>query len=168
MQLKDIDKARYRKHLYIVIIASIAILVIGSLSLSQLLIMLFPDADGSHFHWNLTGVVATAILIGWLLNKFRNHPFMTEVTYIWELKQVLNQVTRKLQKLKNAAQQGDVRAMNALQFSYSGSRLLWQLDDNTIVMDELALEQAKLDKLAQKYAVTLDVNAFSADDLTLF
>lgn len=168
MKLKSIDKARYRKHLNIVIIACIAVLVVGSLSISQLLIVFFPDADGSHFHWNLLGVVMTGITLGLLLNQFRDHPFMTEVTYIWELKQTLNQITRKMQKLKQAAEKGDVTAMTLIQYSYSGSRLLWQLDDNTIVMDELAIEQANLDTLAAKYAIELRADAFDAKDLAQY
>lgn len=168
MQLKDIDKVRYRKHLNRVIVACIAVLAAGSLGIAQLLIALFPDPDGAHFHWNLLGVVLTALVIGFWLNKIRNHPFMTEVTYIWELKQVLNQITRKMQKLQTAAAQGNVTAMTALQYSYAGSRLLWQLDDNTIVMDELAVEQAKLDALAAKFNIELDSSAFDIKDLAQF
>lgn len=110
----------------------------------------------------------TGLTIGLLLNKFRDHPFMTEVTYIWELKQTLNQITRKMQKLKQAAEKGDVTAMTIIQYSYSGSRLLWQLDDNTIVMDELAIEQANLDTLAAKYAIELRADAFDAKDLAQY
>jgi len=44
MQLIDIDKARYRKHLNRVIIGCIAVLVVGSLGIAQLLIALFPDS----------------------------------------------------------------------------------------------------------------------------
>ena len=168
MQLKDIDKSRYRKHLNIVIAACIAVFVVGSLGIAQILISLFPDPDGSHFHWNLSGVILTGILIGFTLNKNRNHPFMTEVTYVWELKQTLNLITRKMRKLQSAASEGNVTAMTMIQYSYAGSRLLWKLDDNTIVMEELAIEQAKLDALANKYKVTLDIEAFDVSDLAQF
>lgn len=151
MQLIEVNKARYKKHLNIVIVSAIAIFVAGSLGISQSLIALFPDESGSHFHWNLTGVIITAIFIAYILNKYRNHEFMTEVTYVWDLKQTLNKINRKMLKLKDAANKGDANALTALQFSYAGSRLLWQLDDNTIVMEELAIAQAELDSLAQKY-----------------
>ena len=80
---------------------------------------------------------------------------MTEVSYVWDLKQSLNKITRKMAKLKQAAQQGDVDAMTAIQYSYAGSRQLWQLDDNTITMDDLAMWQAELDSLASKYQVEI-------------
>ena len=66
MQLIQINKARYRKHLNRVIVGCAASLAIGSLAISQTLIALFPDESGSHFHWNLLGVIVTSIGIGWV------------------------------------------------------------------------------------------------------
>lgn len=155
MQLIDIDKARYRKHLKIVFIGCAVGLAVGSLALSQTLIAIFPDESGSHFHWNLLGVVVSAVTIGWLLNRYREHDFMREVTYVWELKQALNKITRKMRKLEAAALEGNRNALLVMQYSYAGSRLLWQLDDNTLTVDELAIKQHELDHLAEKFNVTL-------------
>ena len=165
MQLIQIDKARYRKHLNRVIIGCGLALAIGSLAISQLLIALFPDESGSHFHWNLIGVVITSLTIGWALNKYRTHEYMTEVVYVWDLKQALNKITRKMAKLKAAGREGNPQALLAIHYSYAGSRLLWQLDDNTITMDELAIKQAELDNVAAKFNVTLNVDDY--DDVIL-
>lgn len=168
VQLINVNKARYRSHLKYVIIACIVLLAAGSLLISQLFIALFPNVNGSHFHWNLSGVVVTSIFIAWCLNKSRHHPFMTEVVYVWELKQALNKITRKMRNIKKAADQGDVNALTALQFSYAGSRLLWKLDDNAIVMDELAVEQLALDKLLQKYQLSIDPNHYTQSMLDAY
>ncbi|MGI5310722.1 DUF3087 domain-containing protein [Rheinheimera sp. WS51] len=168
MQLIKIDKTRYRKHVNRVIAACVIGLAISSLAISQTLIALFPDPSGSHFHWNLLGVVVTTITIGWLLNKYRHHPFMTEVVYVWELKQALNKITRKMPKLKAAGQAGNIDALVAIQYSYAGSRLLWHLDDNSIVIDELALAQLELDALAKKYQVTLNADDYNEQILRQF
>ncbi|CAM4024211.1 DUF3087 domain-containing protein [Pseudoalteromonas byunsanensis] len=168
MQLQKIDKARYRSHLNKVIFACIVCLTAGSLGISQALIALFPDQDGSHFHWNLLGVVTSALVIGWLLNKFRAHPFMYEVVYVWDLKQALNRVTRKMPKVKKAAHQGDVDAMLAMQFSYSGSKQLWELDDNTITLEDLGIWQAELDSLAAQYQAKLDIQQYDEAILKKF
>jgi hypothetical protein len=58
-------------------------------------------------------------------------------------------------KLKAAAQEGNINALLAINFSYAGSRLLWELDDNLIIMDQLAIDQAEIDSLAMKYNLTL-------------
>lgn len=168
MQLIKINKARYRKHLNYVIVACVIAFAAGSLMISQGLIALFPDESGSHFHWNLTGVVITGLLIGFTLNKYRHHPFMKEVVYVWDLKQTLNRINRRLTKLKDAAEDGNVKAMIALQYSYSGSRLLWELDDNNIVLEELTVAQAELDVLANKYQLDLDPADFDESSLKQF
>lgn len=168
MQLINVNKSRYRRHLNIVIVTCVAVLAIGSLSISQALIAFFPDESESHFHWNLTGVIITSLSIALLLNKYRNHDFMTEVVYVWELKKALNRITRKMMKLRPAAQEGNVNAMIAINYSYAGSRLLWQLDDNTIIMDQLAIDQAELDLLAAKYQVSLCPEAYDETILTAF
>ncbi|MGO4892780.1 DUF3087 domain-containing protein [Flavobacterium sp. W21_SRS_FM6] len=160
MQLIKIDKSRYRRHLNIVIVSCIAALLLGSLVISQSLIALFPDESGRHFHWNALGVLCSSIAIAWLLNTYRSHDFMTEVVYVWELKKALNKITRKLSKLKVAAETGNKDALIAMQYSYAGSRLLWQLDDNTIIMDDLAIAQVELDNLAAKYHLSLNADDY--------
>ena len=160
MKLIQIDKARYRKHLNHVIVACVIALAVGSLVISQTLIALFPDPSGSHFHWNLLGVVVCSLLVGFVLNKYRNHDYMTEIVYVWELKKALNKITRKMPKLKAAGREGNADALLAIHYSYAGSRLLWQLDDNTITMDELAIKQAELDSVAEKYNLSLDAERY--------
>ncbi len=168
MKLIQIDKARYRKHLNLVIIACVIALAVGSLAISQTLIALFPDPSGSHFHWNLLGVVVCSVLVGFVLNKYRNHDYMTEIVYVWELKKALNKITRKMPKLKAAGREGNADALLAIHYSYAGSRLLWQLDDNTITMDELAIKQAELDSVADKYNLSLDAERYDESILKQF
>lgn len=165
MQLIEINKARYRRHLNIVITGCIGSLVVGSLAISQSLIVMFPDESGRHFHWNLLGVVVACLSIIWMLSKLRSHDFMTEVVYVWELKQSLNKINRKMPKLKVASKKGNADALLAIHFSYAGLRLLWQLDDNTIVLDELASHQAELEHLAATFNLAL--NAADYDENTL-
>jgi hypothetical protein len=168
MKLIDINKARYRRHLKLVMAGCAGGLAIGSLVLSQMLIAFFPDESGSHFHWNLLGVAVSGVAIAWLLNKYRKHDFMTEVVYVWELKQALNRINRKMLKLEAAGGEGNVEALLAIHYSYAGSRLLWQLDDNTLTMDELAVKQAELDREAEKRNITLQVDDYNESILKQF
>ncbi|WP_375058238.1 DUF3087 domain-containing protein [Zobellella sp. DQSA1] len=168
MKLTPIDKTRYRRHLNAVFIGCALVLAALSLAISQLLIRFFPSPDGGHFHWNLLGVVFGALILGGGLSRLRHHPFLTEVVYVWELKQRLNRISRKLRKLEAAAREGDKNAMLALQFSYAGSRQLWQLDDNTLTMDELAVKQTELDQLAEQHGVKLDSDDYDEQMLARF
>jgi len=45
--------------------------------------------------------------------------------------------------------------MTILSFSYEGSKQLWQLDDNTLLMEELSLWQAELEALQLRFNVSV-------------
>jgi hypothetical protein len=168
MKLIDINKSRYRKHLKFVMAGCAVGLAVGSLALSQTLIAFFPDESGSHFHWNLLGVAVAGVAIAWLLNRYRHHNFMTEVVYVWDLKQSLNKINRKIRKIEVASREGNADALLAMHYSYAASRLLWQLDDNTLLMDELAIKQAELNELAEEYSVVLNADGYDNNVLKQF
>lgn len=157
MQLKEIDKKQYRSRLNGVIVACIASLAACSLAISQTLIKIFPSPSGSHFHWNLLGVAVSAVGLAIILRKFKQHPKMFEVAYVWDLKHQLNLIYRKNRQLLAAAEQGNKQAMLALMFSYQGSRQLWQLDDNTVTMSSLNKAQNQLEEWMEQYGVQLDI-----------
>lgn len=160
MQLQTIDKQLYRSRLNMIIVGCIAVLATLSLSISQLLILIWPSETGSHFSWNLLGVIIAAIVVATTLVKLKTHPKMHEAAYVWDLKQQLNRIYRKNRKLLAAAEQGNGDAMLALQFSYDGSRQLWQLDDNTITINSLNTAQAQLDRWVNEFDVQIDVRQY--------
>lgn len=168
MNLQKIDKQLYRSRLNLVIVLSIGFLALSSLAVSQTLIFLFPDESGSHFHWNLLGVIVSAVATVAILIKLKSNPKMYEVAYVWDLKQALNLIYRKNRALKAAAKEGDAEAMLALQFSYHGSRQLWELDDNTITISSLETAQRELDEWADEYGVKLDISRYNPETLKRF
>ncbi|NNE64021.1 MAG: DUF3087 family protein, partial [Gammaproteobacteria bacterium] len=94
MQLRQIDKNRYRKHYRIVFVAICIALIVISLGSSTLLIRWFSNPEGSNFILNLTGVVIAALLVSAALYYFRDHAFMDELVYVWNLKKQLNRIYR--------------------------------------------------------------------------
>jgi hypothetical protein len=168
MLITEIDKTRYRRHFNLVIAICISCLAVGSLGIAQLLIAIFPSPEGTHFHWNLLGVIVTVFIMGITFRMNKDHDFLNELLYVWHLKHALNLITRKMTKLIQAAKMGDTSAMLALQFSYTGSRQLWMLDDNTITMSRLDKSQSDLDALLLKYDVTLDLAQYDSALLKAF
>jgi hypothetical protein len=162
MQLIEIEPRRYRQRLNKVIFACIGLLTIGSLGISQLLIFLMPSPEGTHFHWNLLGVAITAVSVFILLSKLRHNAYFYEISYVWDLKQALNKINRHMTKLLAAAELGDHTAMQILHFSYSGSRQLWELDNNTLTINHLTHLEHKLHELAEIHHVDLDVNLYNS------
>src|SRR5210317_1344123 len=100
MHLRQIDKDRYRKHYRIVFVAICISLIATSHGSSTLLIRWFGTAGESNFVFNLTGVVIAALLVSAALYYFKDHAFMDELLYVWNLKKQLNRIYRKQHKIE--------------------------------------------------------------------
>ena len=151
MKLRQIDKTRYRKHYKIVFAAIVIALIAISLVSSTLLISWLGSPDESHFILNLAGVVVAGLIVLYALYRYRNHPFMDEVVYVWNLKKQLNLIYRKQHKIEPLIEDNNVDAMVIMNYMYQGSKQLYELDDNTITLDDLAIKTSLLNtKLEEK------------------
>lgn len=169
MQLKQINKQTYRKRLNRITILSILALVVISLSSSTLLIMLLSDGQGSNFWLNFTGVVIACIVVGFSLKKLRTSDYFTEVAYIWALKHELNLIQRKIRAIDQAAaEHNDADAILIQAYSYAGSALIWQLDDNTLMMSELNMASNKLQQKITDLHLDIDINNYHRSLLDKF
>lgn len=151
MKLRQIDKNRYRKHYKILFAAIVIELIAISLVSSTLLISWLSSPDESHFILNLVGVVVAVLLVLYAVYFFRDHPLMDEVVYVWNLKKQLNLIYRKQHKIEPLIEDNNVDAMVIMNYMYQGSKQLYELDDNTITMSDLAIKTRYLNtKLEEK------------------
>ena len=160
MQLREINKARYRKQLRIVFAGIAAALLIITVATSALFIYFFSSPEASHFFHNLAGVATAAAMVIFVLNKVRQHPFMVEVVYVWDLKQQLNRIYRKQHKIEVLVEDNDHDAMIIMNFMYRGSKQLYELDDNTITMDALLSKIRILDKRMEAAGLSLSTESY--------
>lgn len=145
MQLHQIDKLRYRSHLNVIIVCSIATFAAAGVGLSTLLIALVGNPPGENFMLNLLGVGTAGLIAFLVLKKLKHTDYFREVSYVWDLKYELNLIHRKFTKIQKAAASLDHSAIICLMFHYEGSRQLWLLDDNVLNLQELELEQLQFD-----------------------
>ena len=161
MNLHSIDKSLYQQRYKRVAIGLAVSLAVLALSFSTILIALFGSPEsGSNTALNAAGVLVALAVILIALQKLKHRPYFEEVAYVWALKQELNHINRHIHKIKAAAEQGDANAMIILNFSYEGSEQLWQLDDNTLVMDELRGWKADLEQLKQRFNVEVSLEDY--------
>ena len=158
MRLREIDKTRYRKHLRVVFAGMAVSLMIIAVGSSTLFIYLFSNPEASHFFHNMAGVAFAAAMLVIVLNKFRQHPYMFEVVYVWDLKQQLNRIHRKLRKIEAAVDSDD--AMFILNFMYRGSKQLYELDDNTITMEGLISKIRVLEQRMEDAGLSLSTDKY--------
>lgn len=170
MQLIEINKKRYRKHLNIIIVGFIVSLLVLSLAFGALLISLFStvgevsvmteaamnSAQGaaepeSNFRYNLLGVILALLANAAILNTVRKSEFFKEAYYVWQVKQLQNLIYRKLKKIKVAAFDGEANALIILAFYYQSQIQVYELDDNTITLSAIRKDHdkvlAKIDEL---------------------
>lgn len=136
MELKQIDKARFKKHLNW-FQGGLVVLLLGlSLGLSELYIQLWSDG-GSNFWLNAAAVATAAALLGLLVSFIKDRPELTEVMYVWRLKQELNRIYRSSKKLEKALEANQHEALVIKYFQLHGSKHLYQLEDNTLTLSDL-------------------------------
>jgi len=168
MTLKKINKALYRKHLRVVFVIMALVLMIVSVSASTLFITLFSVPEVSHFLHNLVGVIVAAIIVFFVLNKYRQHSYLYEVVYVWDLKQQLNAINRKLRKIEAAVESNDNNAMIIMSFLYHGSKQLYELDDNTITMGSVINKIDVLEQRINDLGLNLSADAYNPAMLDKF
>ena len=93
---------------------------------------------------------------------------MREVVYVWDLKQELNRITRRLAKIREGVERGEREAMSILNFSYRGSRQVYQLDDNTITLDDLDKSIAELEQTIADHGFDISVADYDPAMLTRY
>ena len=168
MQLREINKIRYSKH-YKIIYAGIAfVLLIIAPATSALFISLFSNPEGSYFFHNLAGLVTGVSIVAIALTKFRHHPYMVEVVYVWDLKQQLNRIHRKQRKIEAAIENNDKDAMIIMNFMLRGSKQLYELDDNTITMEDLLKKIQVHDERMQAAGLNSSTDAYNPAMLKRF
>lgn len=168
MKLMDIDRKRYRRRLNWVFGGIAVALMTIAIGASSILIRLFSTPEESHFWLNVAGVVIAAAMVLALLQKLRPHPFMKEVVYVWDLKQVLNRIYRRERKLEAAAEAGNSKALIIMNFFYRGSKQLYELDDNLVTIDELIDKIRYHDKRLAEAGLTNDTDTFDTAMLDQF
>lgn len=162
MKIVDIDKVTYRKRSNLVIISFVACLAILALVFGAILIQLFGSGpvnsseSTGNFHLNLMGVILSAVVSASIMNHFKTHPFLTEIFYVWQLKQIHNKIYRKVRKIKPAAEEQNVTALIILNFYYTTQKQVFWLDNNTLTMSTV---QKQLDEIQDKIKMwNLDIS----------
>mgnify|MGYP000343419414 CR=1 FL=1 len=181
MKILDINKAVYRTRLNRVIIGFIVGLALLSLGFGSMLISLFTDntavlseiagenGQTNNFKYNFLGVLLALLACASILHRLKTTEFFHEVYYVWQLKQIHNQIYRKLKRIKKAAfADDDVNAMIILNYYYSSQKQVYLLDDNTLTMSVLNKVQQKLNALLASKNITVEIEQFDIKTLASY
>lgn len=160
MQLINIDKTRYRKHLNIIIAGFIGSLLVLALVFGQLLIAAFAQEGVNNFNYNLLGVVLSLLACAATLHTLKKSDFFIEIYYVWQIKQIQNSIYRKLKKIKAAANNNESNALIILSFYYQSLQQVYQLDDNTLTITKVNKDLSDLQETIANKKLTISAEQF--------
>lgn len=162
MKLKHIDKTIYRKRMNILLAITVTVLLVTSLGVSQLLITRFGSGvDGDHFWLNLVGVVAGICAISLVYRILLAKPFMAEVQYVKELKREMNRIYRSSKLLQQRVAENNKDALIISYFNLQASKQVYELDNNTLTMDELNEKIRLLDEQLSQLDLKVTTDDYS-------
>ncbi|UPR36695.1 DUF3087 family protein [Vibrio cyclitrophicus] len=174
MKLQKINKEEYRKKMNLLLVSLVGSLAVFAIVFGTILIDLFGSGQSiagestGNFHLNVLGVILSVALNAFIASRIKGHDYFKEALYVWNLKQVHNQIYRKLKRIQPKAEQGDRDALTILYFYYTTQKQVYDLDNNTLTIKTVQQSLDNILELSEKWSIDLDIEAFSKDLIAKF
>ncbi|PTO52063.1 DUF3087 domain-containing protein [Vibrio splendidus] len=174
MKLQKINKEEYRKKMNLLLVSLVGSLALFAIVFGSILIELFGSAGSvtgeatGNFHLNVFGVILSVALNAFIASRVKGHNYFKEALYVWNLKQIHNQIYRKLKRIQPKAEQGDREALTILYFYYTTQKQVYDLDNNTLTIKTVQQSLDNIVELSEKWSIELDIEAFSKDLVAQF
>ncbi|WP_210474098.1 DUF3087 family protein [Vibrio crassostreae] len=174
MKLKKINKEEYRKKMNLLLVSLVGSLAVFAIVFGTILIDLFGSGQSiagestGNFHLNVLGVILSVALNAFIASRVKGHDYFKEALYVWNLKQIHNQIYRKLKRIQPKAEQGDRDALTILYFYYTTQKQVYDLDNNTLTIKIVQQSLDNILELSEKWSIELDIEAFSKDLIAKF
>ncbi|ROR15775.1 DUF3087 family protein [Vibrio crassostreae] len=174
MKLQKINKEEYRKKMNLLLVSLVGSLAVFAIVFGTILIDLFGSGQSiagestGNFHLNVLGVILSVALNAFIVSRVKGHDYFKEALYVWNLKQIHNQIYRKLKRIQSKAEQGDRDALTILYFYYTTQKQVYDLDNNTLTIKTVQQSLDNILELSEKWSIELDIEAFSKDLIAKF
>ncbi|WP_261886502.1 DUF3087 domain-containing protein [Vibrio pomeroyi] len=174
MKLQKINKEEYRKKMNLLLVSLVGSLAVFAIVFGTILIDLFGSGQSiagestGNFHLNVLGVILSVALNAFIASRVKGHDYFKEALYVWNLKQIHNQIYRKLKRIQPKAEQGDRDALTVLYFYYTTQKQVYDLDNNTLTIKTVQQSLDNILELSEKWSIELDIEAFSKDLIAKF
>ncbi|MDN3701825.1 DUF3087 domain-containing protein [Vibrio artabrorum] len=169
MKLQNINKEEYRKKMNLLLVSLVGSIALFAIVFGSILIDLFgltssiAGESTGNFHLNVLGVILSVALNAFIASRVKGHEYFKEALYVWNLKQIHNQIYRKLKRIQPKAEQGDRDALTILYFYYTTQKQVYDLDNNTLTIKTVQQSLDNIMELSEKWSVKLDIELFTKD-----
>lgn len=174
MKLQKINKEEYRKKMNLLLVSLVGSLAVFAVVFGTILIDVFglgqsiAGESTGNFHLNVLGVILSVALNAFIASRVKGHDYFKEALYVWNLKQIHNQIYRKLKRIQPKAEQGDRDALTILYFYYTTQKQVYDLDNNTLTIKTVQQSLDNIVELSDKWSIELDIEVFSKDLIAKF
>lgn len=174
MKLQKINKEEYRKKMNLLLVSLVGSLAVLAVVFGTILIYVFGSGQSiagestGNFHLNVLGVILSVALNAFIASRVKGHDYFKEALYVWNLKQIHNQIYRKLKRIQPKAEQGDRDALTILCFYYTTQKQVYDLDNNTLTIKTVQQSLDNIVELSDKWSIELDIEVFSKDLIAKF
>jgi hypothetical protein len=140
-ELKPCDPITYRQQTRRSTLIVAVLFVALAMLLSSLAVMLFGEAGGDNFRYNVGGVFAGVLItLALVRGPFWTQPWLAPAVYGWQLKRNLMRVTNVMHKVTERVQANDPMALKVLRFYHLGLTQMHELDANSSAQAQLVGE----------------------------
>ena len=121
------------------------------------------EVSGDNFWLNAAGVVVGLMVISLLYKVILAKPFMAEVNYVRNLKKEMNRIYRNSKMLQAKTEEGNKQALIISYYNFQLCKQVYELDNNTLTMDELNEKIRSLDQRLEELGIEISVDDYSPD-----
>ncbi len=140
-ELKPCDPVTYRQQTRRSTLIVAVLFVALAMLLSSLAVMLFGEAGGDNFRYNVGGVFAGVLItLALVRGPFWTQPWLAPAVYGCQLKRNLMRVTNVMHKVTDRVQANDPTALKVLRFYHLGLTQMHELDANSSAQAQLVGE----------------------------
>jgi hypothetical protein len=140
-ELKPCDPITYRQQTRRSTLIVAVLFMALAMLLSSLAVMLFGEAGGDNFRYNVGGVFAGVLItLALVRGPFWTQPWLAPAVYGWQLKRSLMRVTNVMHKVTERVQANDPMALKVLRFYHLGLTQMHELDANSSAQAQLVGE----------------------------
>ncbi|NOQ78951.1 MAG: DUF3087 family protein [Gammaproteobacteria bacterium] len=165
-KIEEIDPVHYRKHTRKSTMIIMGIFIIIGFITARLTIVYFGESSNNHIVLNFLGAFAGLLITFGIVNAFFiDANWMKEALYAWRLKRHIMYIYNAMNRLQDAADQGDVEAIKILRFYQLGTEQMYRLDNNSHELIELKSQMRELESKMKEMGIEANQTEFDMESV---
>lgn len=165
-KIEEIDPVHYRKQTRKSTMIIMGIFIVIGFITARFTVAYFGEYSDNHIVLNFLGAFAGLLITFWIVNAFfKNAIWMKEAMYAWRLKRHIMYIYNAMNRLQEAADQGDVDAIKILRFYQLGTEQMYRLDNNSHELIELRSQMQELESKMKEMGIEANQTEFDMESV---